>query len=134
MNVLVLPSAQPEPLGDVMLEAMAMGVPVIATNIGGPPEVVVGGTTGFLVPPSDPEALADKIELLMNDPKLWAFARDKRGRARVTERFSIAEMVAKIEALYGIICAARESIPHRNMTDEPKVFLSSARRWLCGAD
>jgi glycosyltransferase involved in cell wall biosynthesis len=100
MNVLVLPSAQPEPLGDVMMEAMAMKIPVIATNIGGPPEVVQDGITGFLVPPSDPEALADKIELLMNNPKLG----ERLGQAgpnRVMERFSMEEMIRSIEALYG---------------------------------
>jgi glycosyltransferase involved in cell wall biosynthesis len=99
MNVLVLPSAQPEPLGDVMMEAMAMSVPVIATNIGGPPEVVQDGVTGFLVPPSDPEALADKIEVLMKDPKL-AERLGQAGPNRVRERFSMAEMIGKIEALY----------------------------------
>jgi glycosyltransferase involved in cell wall biosynthesis len=99
MNVLVLPSAQPEPLGDVMLEAMALQVPVIATNIGGPPEVVQDGITGYLVPPSDPAALADKIELLMNDPKL-ALRMGQAGPPRVTERFSVGEMTRKIEALY----------------------------------
>lgn len=99
MDVLALTSAQPEPLGDVMLEAMAMSVPVIATNIGGPPEVVKDGVTGFLVPPSDPVALADKIELLMNDPKL-AERLGQAGPARVRERFSMGEMMGKMEALY----------------------------------
>jgi glycosyltransferase involved in cell wall biosynthesis len=99
MNVLVLPSAQPEPLGDVMMEAMAMGIPVIATNIGGPPEVVQDGITGFLVPPADPKALADKIELLMNDPKL-SERLGQAGPNRVMERFSTGEMIHKIEALY----------------------------------
>lgn len=100
MNVLVLPSAVPEGLGDVMMEAMAMRVPVIATNIGGPLEVVQDGISGFLVPPSDPEALADKIELLMNDPKL-AERLGQAGPKRVMQRFSIGEMIRKIEALYG---------------------------------
>ncbi len=100
MNVLVLPSAQPEPLGDVIIEAMAMSVPVIATSIGGPPEVVQDGVTGFLVPPSDPEALADKIELLMKDPKL-AQRLGQAGPNRVRERFAMAQMIGEIEALYG---------------------------------
>jgi glycosyltransferase involved in cell wall biosynthesis len=99
MNVLVLPSAQPEPLGDVMIEAMAMNVPVIATNIGAPPEVVLDGITGFLIPPSNPEALADKIEVLMNDPKLGKRL-GQAGPARVMERFSVGEMIRKIEAIY----------------------------------
>jgi glycosyltransferase involved in cell wall biosynthesis len=100
MNVLVLPSALPEGLGDVLLEGMAMRLPVIATNIGGPPEVVQDGITGFLVPPADPEAMADKIELVMHDAKL----RDRLGQAgpaRVMERFSTEEMIRKVEALYG---------------------------------
>ncbi|HUD84565.1 MAG TPA: glycosyltransferase [Candidatus Saccharimonadales bacterium] len=100
MNVLVLPSVAQEGLGDVMMEAMAMRVPVIATNIGGPLEVVQDGISGFLVPPSDPEALADKIELLMNDPKL-AERLGQAGPKRVMQRFSIGEMIRKIEALYG---------------------------------
>jgi glycosyltransferase involved in cell wall biosynthesis len=100
MNVLVLPSAQPEPLGDVIIEAMAMGVPVIATSLGGPPEVVQDGVTGFLVPPSDPEALADKIELLIKDPKLGQRL-GQAGPNRVMERFAVAKMIREIEALYG---------------------------------
>jgi glycosyltransferase involved in cell wall biosynthesis len=100
MNVLVLPSAQPEPLGDVIIEAMAMSVPVIATSLGGPPEVVQDGVTGFLVPPSDPEALADKIELLMKDPELGQRL-GQAGPNRVMERFAVAKMIREIEALYG---------------------------------
>lgn len=100
MNALALPSAQPEPFANVMMEAMSLGVPVIATNIGGSPEAVADGITGFLVPPADPEALADKIELLMNDPKLCERL-GQAGPARVVERFSIEEMIQKTEALYG---------------------------------
>jgi glycosyltransferase involved in cell wall biosynthesis len=100
MNALALPSAQPEPIANVMMEAMSLGVPVIATNIGGSPEAVADGITGFLVPPADPEALADKIELLMNDPKLCERL-GQAGPARVVERFSIEEMIQKTEALYG---------------------------------
>jgi glycosyltransferase involved in cell wall biosynthesis len=99
MDVLVMPSALPEPLGDVMMEAMAMKVPVIASNIGGPLEVVQEGVNGFLVPASDPEALADKIEVLMKDPKL----RERMGEggpARVMELFYIGDMTRKIEELY----------------------------------
>jgi hypothetical protein len=62
--------------------------------------VVQDGITGFLVPPSDPEALADKIELLMNDPKLGERL-GQAGPKRVMQRFSIGEMIRKIEALYG---------------------------------
>jgi glycosyltransferase involved in cell wall biosynthesis len=53
MDVFVLPSAQPEPFGGVVLEAMAMRRPVVATAIGGSVDQVVDGETGFLVPPGD---------------------------------------------------------------------------------
>jgi glycosyltransferase involved in cell wall biosynthesis len=98
MDVLVLPSAQPEPLGGVMMEAMAMNLPVIASNIGGPIEVVLEGETGFLVPPANPQALAEKLEVLMNDPQLRA-RMAKAGPQRMIERFSLDEMIGKIEAL-----------------------------------
>ncbi len=53
MDVLALTSAQPEPFGNVVIEAMGMGLPVIATNIGGSVDQVLDGVTGFLVPPAD---------------------------------------------------------------------------------
>src|SRR5262249_18912916 len=70
MDMFVLPSAQPEPFGGVVLEAMAMHLPVIATAIGGSLDQVVDGETGFLVPPANSQALAEKLEVLMRDPAL----------------------------------------------------------------
>ena len=99
MDVLVLPSAQPEPFGGVVMEGMAMGVPVIATNIGGSTEQVAEGITGFLIPPSDPAALAEKIAILFNDPALRA-RMSAAGPARITSSFSIDDMVRKFERLY----------------------------------
>jgi glycosyltransferase involved in cell wall biosynthesis len=99
INALVLPSAQPEPFGGVVMEAMAMGLPVIATNIGGSVDQVVERETGFLVPPSAPPALADKIEELMDNPTL----RTRMGQAgmrRIAEHFSLAGMVKSFETLY----------------------------------
>lgn len=99
MNILVLPSAQPEPFGGVVIEAMCMELPVIATNIGGSIEQVADGETGFLVPPSDPAALADKLTILLADEVL----RKRFGAAakrRIVEHFPLAGMVAKIERLY----------------------------------
>lgn len=99
LNISVLPSAQPEPFGGVVMEAMCMGLPVIATNIGGSIEQVADGETGFLVPPSNPVALADKLEILLADEGL----RKRFGAAaqrRIIEHFPLAGMVAKIERLY----------------------------------
>jgi glycosyltransferase involved in cell wall biosynthesis len=99
MDVFVLPSAQPEPFGGVVMEAMAMGVPVIATNIGGSTDQVAEGVTGFLVPPSDPGALANRIERLLRD----AVLRSQLGEAgprRIAEQFSLEQMVRRIERIY----------------------------------
>ncbi len=99
MNVFVLPSAQPEPFGGVVMEAMGMGVPVVATNIGGSLEQVADGASGFLVPPSDPAALADKLEILLRDPALCARF-GAAGRRRIDELFTLNGMVENIVRVY----------------------------------
>lgn len=99
MDVMAMTSAQPEPFGGVVSEAMSLGLPVIATNIGGSLDQVVEGVTGLLVPPSDPAALADAIARLMADPALC----QRMGAAaaeRVRTEFSAEKMAGKIEALF----------------------------------
>lgn len=99
MSLFVLPSAQPEPFGGVVMEAMCMGLPVIATNIGGSVEQVADGETGYLVPPGDPVALADKLELLLRDETLRA-SFGAAGRRRIAEKFTLKDMVGKIVRVY----------------------------------
>ena len=99
MSVFVLPSAQPEPFGGVVMEAMCMSVPVIATNIGGSVEQVADGESGYLVPPADPAALAEKLELLLRDEALRARF-GAAGRRRIEERFTLPGMVEKIVRIY----------------------------------
>ncbi len=99
MSIFVLPSAQPEPFGGVVMEAMCMGLPVIATNIGGSTEQVADGESGWLVPPNDPAALADKLEMLLRDEALRKFF-GEAGRRRIAERFTLKGMVEKITAVY----------------------------------
>lgn len=99
MDIFVLPSAQPEPFGGVVMEAMSMGVPVIATNIGGSIDQVAEGVTGYLVPPSDPAALAEKIEKLIQDETLRK-QMSAAGPKRIAEHFSLPDMVRKFETIY----------------------------------
>ena len=97
--VSVLPCVSAEGLSNTLLESMAAGVPVVATTVGGNPEVVEQGVTGFLVPPRDPPALAQAICRLLDSPELAARF-GQAGRKRVTERFSLERMVQETESLY----------------------------------
>jgi glycosyltransferase involved in cell wall biosynthesis len=97
-RLFVLPS-RTEGISLTLLEAMARGLPVVATNVGGNPEVVANGETGLLVPPDHPQELAQAIGQLWNSPDLGA-RMGERGRQRVCEQFDIKKMVAEYEALY----------------------------------
>jgi alpha-maltose-1-phosphate synthase len=88
-----------EPLGIVNLEAMACSTAVVASRVGGIPEVVAGGETGLLVPPDDPASLADAINLLLRDPGR-AEAMGQAGRERAVAEFSWAAVAAQTAALY----------------------------------
>ncbi len=88
-----------EGFSNVILESMAAGKPVAATNVGGNKEMVTDGETGVLVPPADSAALADGILELIRNPEK-ARSMGNRGRTIVRERFSIEEMVTRYESLY----------------------------------
>jgi glycosyltransferase involved in cell wall biosynthesis len=98
MDVFVMPSLY-EGFGIAIVEAMAAGRPVIASAVGGIPEIVVHGETGLLVPGGDAVALADAMETLLSHPE-QARAMGMRGRERVRERFSIETAVQRHEQLY----------------------------------
>jgi glycosyltransferase involved in cell wall biosynthesis len=82
-----------------LLEAMALGAPVVSTRVGGIPELVVHEQTGLLVPERDPEALADALERLLADHELAA-ALAARGRAHVEAHFSLERSVARLRILF----------------------------------
>jgi len=98
LDALVFSSLR-EGLSMAMLEAMAAGVPVVATAVGGTPELITHGVTGLLVPPGRPEDLADAVVGLLQDGPA-AEALRAAARRRVEERFSLARMVEAHEALY----------------------------------
>ena len=97
-DVVVLPSFT-EGLPNVALEAGAAGLPVVATSVGGTPEVVVHGQTGFLVPPGDPPALAARIIDLLKDP-VRARAFGLAGRQRMHEQFSFEWQACAYQAFF----------------------------------
>jgi len=78
---------------------MALSVPVVASNVGGIPELITDGVTGFLVPPGDPRALCDRILRLLKDPSL---AEDLARRAwrHVDADYRMPRMVAEFAGLY----------------------------------
>jgi len=95
-----------EGMSNALLEAMAAGLPVVATEVGGTPDVVVDGTTGLLVPRRDPAALAEAVASLVND----ADTRCRMGRAgqeRVLQHFSIERTVERTQSLYEQLLAAK---------------------------
>jgi len=98
LDCFVLPS-RAEGISNTILEAMACGLPVIATGVGGNPELVDDGVTGALVPPEDPEALAREIVACFRDPRLAA-ARGRAGRVRTEQLFSLDGMVRRYGDLY----------------------------------
>lgn len=92
-------SSVTEGISLTLLEAMATGLPVVATNVGGNPEVVVDGVTGILVPPKDPEKMAEAIIRLLQNRELAKQMGDA-GRKRVEEKFSLERMVREYENIY----------------------------------
>ncbi|MGB9877886.1 MAG: glycosyltransferase [bacterium] len=92
-------SSDSEGFGMAIIEAMAMGKPVIATNVGGIPEIVENGYTGLLVPPRNPQLLAEAILKLAKDEKLRE-EMGKRGRKKVENEFNMKLTAYKYSLLY----------------------------------
>ncbi len=97
-DLFVMPS-HGEHFGRVLVEAMAMGKPVVATSAGGVPEIVIQGETGLLVPAGAPPVMAQAIASLMRDPAM-AQRFGEAGRSRAGKHFSLAEHVQGIESIY----------------------------------
>jgi len=98
-DILVLPSQDREGLGVALIEAMAVGLPVIGTDLGGIPEVIEDGENGFLVSPGSSEQLAEALKKLVNDQALRTVM-GHRGRQMYEEKFALSRMIRQIETLY----------------------------------
>jgi glycosyltransferase involved in cell wall biosynthesis len=95
-----------------VLEYMEAGKPVVATRVGGVPDLVEDGVTGLLVAPRDPEGLAEALAELLDDPGRAA-AMGRAGRERQRREFSISSTVRRVEALYEELYAAKAGAPAR---------------------
>ncbi len=99
LDVLVLPSYAHEGIPQIILQAQAMERPVVATKVGGIPEVVEDNVTGLLVEPRDGDALAAKIRAILDDPALTARL-SQAGRAQIEAKYSLDAMGERLLGLY----------------------------------
>ena len=88
-----------EGFGIVLLEAMLAGLPIVATRVSAVPEIVADGTTGYLVPPADADAVAERLSELIGDPARRRTLGDA-GRKRACDEFSVARMTERTLAVY----------------------------------
>ena len=107
LDVLLLPSDN-EPFGRVIIEAMRAGRPVVATNAGGVPEIVVDGETGYLVPVGGVDAMVEALRRLAAQPRLRE-EMGERARLRVAEHFTIEATARGVRAVYDDVIRIR---PH----------------------
>ena len=98
LDVVVHAAVEPEPFGRVIIEALALGRPIVATALGGPVEIIEDRVSGFLVPPEDAPAIAEKVLALLEDRELGT--RMKAAALRRAESFGIDSYVPRIEAVY----------------------------------
>ena len=108
-DVLVHASTVPEPFGQVLVEGMAAGVPVVATQGGGPSEIVTDGVNGLLYPPGDVDRLAQLLERLAGDEELRH--RLVRGGVRRAQDFTAESIGPLVVGLYDELAIARRTAP-----------------------
>jgi glycosyltransferase involved in cell wall biosynthesis len=106
-DIAVMPTVEREGLAKAVIEAQALGVPAIVTDVGGLPEIVRDGETGLVVPPRDARALADAIQSLALDPARRRVMGEAAVR-RVGEVFDYRESARQFAALFGRLCSPEE--------------------------
>ncbi|MGD0781387.1 MAG: glycosyltransferase family 4 protein [Candidatus Aminicenantales bacterium] len=103
----ILPS-RGEGLSNALLEALAMEMPVVASRVSGTTDVITDGVDGWLIPPDSPEALAEAMESVLQDPARAA-ARGRKGRIRVKQEFSLDKVADRYSELYTRLTCRRGS-------------------------
>ena len=114
MTIVAHASKTGEPFGQVVVEAMMASRPLVATNGGGIPEIVVDGETGLLVPMNDAPAMASALLRLLDQPE-WAKQLGQNGQRRAQANFTIAHTVAKINHLYADVLHDRRARARRRL-------------------
>ncbi len=99
MDVVVHASITPEPFGMVLIEAMAMQKPVVATKMGGPLDIMLDGQTGFLVASDNPPEMAEAVKRLLLDKNL-ASDMGRKGKSRVVDMFTKERYARQVEDVY----------------------------------
>lgn len=107
-DVIVSASIEPEAFGRVAVEGQAMGKPVVATAIGGSRETILPNETGFLIPPNDPNALADALTHVLDMPAHEVSSMAVRSRRHVESRYSVDAMCSATLAVYRKLLADRK--------------------------
>jgi glycosyltransferase involved in cell wall biosynthesis len=104
LDLFVIPTVEGDTIPQVLMQALAIGLPVVSTTTGSIPDVIGDGESGFLVPPRDVDALSDRIGRLVANPELRA-AMGRHGRQRVERSYSIDRMVDELERVYRQVIA-----------------------------
>ncbi len=100
-DLIIIPSALPEPLSRVLLEAVSLGKPVLATAIGGNTDIVQEGIGGFLIPPQSMEALKVRLSELIQGKREELETAGRKGKERYDREFSAKEVLKKLLSFYG---------------------------------
>jgi glycosyltransferase involved in cell wall biosynthesis len=117
----VLPSYA-EGLPMSLLEAMAAGCPVVATRVGGIPDLVTDGVDGLLIPPGDPHALAAALQRILRDP-VFAQQLGNAARQTIANRYTAERSLERLEQLYAGLGVRRQAV--RNVPRAPRLQESS---------